>query len=91
MKLTFFFPGGGLTVREEIEQRGIDQTGETATAPSADNGFASLWRHDGCGGFRINSTTVNCVLCVDLLPTIKCGISANAGITYLRLKINLGR
>lgn len=52
MKLTFyFFPGGGLTVREEIEQRGIDQTVETVTALSVDNGFASPWRRDSCGGF----------------------------------------
>lgn len=68
-------------MREEIEQRGIDQTGETVTALSVDNGFASLWRRDGCGGFRISSTTVNRVFCVELPPTIKCRISANAGIS----------
>lgn len=78
-------------MREEIEQRGIDQTVETVTAPSVDNGFASPWRRDSCKEFRISSTTVNCVLCVEVLPTIKCRISENAGTCYLGLKINLGR
>lgn len=48
VKLTFFLGEAlDLTVRKEIEQRGIDQTVETVTAVSVDDGFTletlQLW------------------------------------------------